>query len=167
MSLENFPQTVPISPDKSERIDDPEKAKAMAEAGNISRAQAAENRKKLKDGSWVPSLEEEFTRKAEFNDKKAEKFEGDEAFMFEVEKSAKGMSDEELLVAAGQSIFDEKNVRANVFQLRQTAIDQPGNQSIKEELKNKEDDWHKAGMRASVFNGMIGQRKREQKESSN
>lgn len=165
MSFEQFPQAVP---DESERVEDPDKARAMAEAGDASRTQAAENREKLKE-PWAPSLKETFTLRAEFNDKRAESHEEDAGIIHEIEKRAEGMNDEELLAAADKAIADEKVARETVYALRRPESSASEEEKLKmqEQLKDAEPVWRRATLEASTLNGMIGQRKRERKEQSN
>lgn len=165
MSFEQFPTAVP---DESKRVEDSDKARTMAEAGDMSRSRAAENREKLKK-SWVPELKETFVRDEKSNELRAEKHEEDAATIYEIEKSAEGMNDEELLAAADKSIADEKIARETVYALRtpKSSASEEEKLKMKEQLKDAEPIWHQAGLRAHVLNNMIGRRNRERKEQSN
>lgn len=83
MGMEGNPQE-PLVPDESERIDDVDKARAMARAGNEDRSEAAKQR-----GYGYDNI-------AEIDDRSAERKEENIAVAYDTAKEAQDMNNDEL-----------------------------------------------------------------------
>ncbi len=125
MGFENpFEQQSPISPtpDESKRVEDIDKARAMAEAGDSARTMAAKNRKEL-ERDWTPKAKEEhgFERAAKSLDKLAERREERAALEYDTEKNMESMSDEEVEATRDKVHVDEVAARKTWDAARDTA----------------------------------------------
>lgn len=154
----------PETLDGSERVEDIDKAREMAESSQYMRNYAAGMREELKK-DWTPEAKKAhgFAEKAEFGDKKADAYEQLAGFYYDAGKEARGMNDRELEAAADQSISDEKVAWAEVLRLRQIEVDQPSPENKKKQ-EEAETIHSKISVRAHILNSTIGTRKREKEE---
>lgn len=171
MSIEHQPspeemgftqENLELEKESADLVDDVDKARVMAEAGDIMRTSAAKFREKAADDTYIETLRDDASKRARFSDKNADLFEADAALSYDVRKIASEMTSEELLQAADQAIIDEKQFRRQVLELRQKEID--ANDADRPQLRDQlfilEKQWRDSGLRAHILNNMIGERKR-------
>jgi len=164
MAIENglTPEEAKITDhEDTELVEDVEKARVMAEAGDASRTRAASSRKKYNDRSYHGSLRDNFKQMLDYNERDADKLEVAAGKAFDLRKSVEGMSVESLTTLADEAMQAEEVVREKLEKLKQDLVsaNEEEKSVLQEQLLVVEKDWDDASLKVHVLNKIISERK--------